>query len=49
VVGDPELLSRVLHDEMRLGRIVYLAASRRFALDGKLDPETLAAFADLEL
>jgi hypothetical protein len=41
--GDAQTLRRILREEVGLGRITWLASSRRFALDGKLDAETTKA------
>jgi hypothetical protein len=38
-----QTLRRVLAEEVRLGRIEYRSTSRRYLLNGDLDPETAAA------
>jgi hypothetical protein len=42
--GDRQTLALVLRDEVAAGRIDYHASSRRYSVNGGLDPELRAAF-----
>jgi hypothetical protein len=49
VGGDRETLAFVLRDEVRRGRIDYLAFSRRYRLNGGLPDDVKLALRELEL
>jgi hypothetical protein len=48
-VPDRAVLALVLRDEVASGRIEYHSTSRRYRLNGGLDPGTRRAFLDLHL
>jgi hypothetical protein len=45
--GERETLRTILNDEVRRGRIAYHSTSRRYELNGAVEPELLAALRSL--
>lgn len=48
-LADPELLRLALNDLVRSGVVDYCGSSRRYVLNGGLDPDVKLALRDLEL
>lgn len=46
-IGDPEVLARVLRDELARGRIEYDSATGRYVLNGGLPEDVKRALQDL--